>query len=209
MKKSQRSASNKSQMRAVVNSVSIPSFVPDTIFTQKVRYYVNEAAATDVINFVRELPIIPFGVSISATSLLLLLKAVRVSKIEMWCPYRSGLGVASNTINLTFVERRGVNPKEISSSATPLAPGHIKMSFDKDNYLGWYYLTTAGESNPEIRFQMPKSAILEITYNYIMHDSESVSAVVGSSLTFYRVYTNNLDSNVLVIGKGYQAVINQ
>lgn len=198
-----RVSQNKSPNDQILKS-QIPSFIPDQVLTFKCRYYVNPAAATDVITFVRELPVVPLAVSYSATSLIQIFKAVRLAKVEMWCNHRDSVGVDGNTINLTAVERRTVRPIEWSDTATQLCPAHIVKKFSPVEPLGLWYGTTSGESNPELRFQMSKGAVLEMTYCAILHDAESITSIAASGLTFVRVYTNNLDTNVLAIGRSYQ-----
>lgn len=106
-----------------------------------------------------------------------------------------------------MIERRTVRPIEWSDTATFLKPAHIKKTFSKLEPLGLWYATTSGESNPEIRFQLPKGAIMQITYDAILHDGESCGTSSGSSLSYPKVYTNQLNANVTVVGKTYQTVI--
>lgn len=125
----------------------------------------------------------------------------------MWCNFRPDGNVEGNTINLSFVERRTVRPIEWSDTATFLTPAHIKKKFAKTEPLGLWYSTTSGESNPEIRFQMPKGAVLQITFDYILHDSENCGTASGSGLSFPKIYTNKMYTDVSVIGRSLQAVI--
>jgi hypothetical protein len=189
-------------------SSAIPPFTPDQVQTLTFRYYVNPAAASDTVNFVRELPIIPNAISVSATQLLQIYKAVRISKIEMWCNYRPSVAIDGNTINMTFVERRTVRPIEYSATAQPALTGHFKKKFSVYEPLGLWYNTASGETNPEIRFQFSKGALLEITYSVILHDTESVTTLTSAGMSFVRVYSNQLDTNVLCVGKGHMTVIN-
>lgn len=185
----------------------IPSFQSDAVLSQAIRYYVNDSYGSDVLSFAVELPIMPNGVS-SATNLILLpYKAVRIRAIEMWCNFRPTGNVTGNTINLTVVERRTVRPIEWSDTATFLTPAHIKKTFSKTEPLGLWYSTTSGESNPELRFQLPKGAILQITYDVILHDAEGCGSSAESGLSYPKVYTNRLSTDVSVVGKSLVAVI--
>lgn len=125
----------------------------------------------------------------------------------MWCNFRPDGNVEGNTINLSFVERRTVRPIEWSDTATFLTPAHIKKKFLKTEPLGLWYATTSGESNPEIRFQMPKGALLDITFDFILHDSDNCGTSSGSGLSFPKIYTNKMYSDVACVGKALQAVI--
>jgi hypothetical protein len=146
-------------------------------------------------------------VSDTGSTLLLPFKAVRMKKIEMWCNFRPDGNVEGNTINLRCVERRTVRPIEWSDTATFLCPAHIQKSFSKVEPLGLWYATTSGESNPEINFQLPKGAILDITFDYILSDAENCGTASGSSLSFPKVYTNTMNSDILCVGKTFSTVV--
>jgi len=200
-----RASQNKSPF-TLISKTQIPTFQSDPVQSLISRFYVADGAA-DVISFAVELPVVPYGISYADNALLLPFKAVRIKKIEMWCNFRPNGNVAGNTINLNIVERRTVRPIEWSDTATFLTPAHISKKFSKTEPLGLWYSTTSGESNPEIRFQMPKGALLDITFDYILHDAESCGASSGSSLAYPKVYTNKMNSDVSVVGKTYVAVI--
>lgn len=185
----------------------IPPYQSDMIQSLKVRYYVPSSFGSDVKQFTMELPIYPNGLSDSASIILLPYKAVRLSKIEMWCNYRPEQGIEGNTINLTFVERRTVCPVEWSDTATFLTPAHIKRKFSKVEPCGLWYSTINSETNPELTFQMPKGALLELSFDVILHDGESCGTSSGSSLSYPKVYTNRLNADIAVVGKVYAAVI--
>jgi len=185
----------------------IPTYASDQVESLKVRYYVPSTYAEDVKAFTLELPIYPLGISDSSSQLLLPYKSVRLKKIEMWCNYRPAVGIEGNTINLMIVERRTVRPIEWSDTATYVSPAHIKKKFSKNEPLGFWYITINGESNPEIRFQMPKGTVLELSFDVILHDGESCGTSSGSSLAYPKVYTNKLNADLEVVGKFYRAVI--
>lgn len=125
----------------------------------------------------------------------------------MWCNYRSEKDIAGNTINLRFVDRRTVRPIEYSDTATPMKPAHISKKFNPLEPLGLWFQTTSGESNPEINFQMPKGALLEITYCWINSDESACGTTSGSSLSYPRVYSNKLHTDIACVGKTFEAVI--
>lgn len=125
----------------------------------------------------------------------------------MWCNFRPDGNIEGNTINLSLVERRTVKPIEWSDTASFLTPAHLCKTFSKYEPMGLWYSTTSGETNPEIRFQMPKGALLEITFDYILHDAEACGISSGSSLSFPRVYTNSMNSDVACVGKTYFTVV--
>lgn len=202
---SRRASQNKSPN--MFNRDQIPTYASDQVQSLKVRYYVPSTYGGDVKQFTMELPIYPYGISDSGSTILLPLKAVRLKKIEMWCNYRPEQGIEGNTINLTFVERRTVRPIEWSDTATYATPAHIKKKFSKFDPLGLWYSTVSSETNPEISFQMPKGAILELTFSFILHDGESCGTSAGSSLAYPKVYTNKLNADISVVGKVYAAVI--
>ncbi len=190
-----------------ISQSKIPTYTPDQVQTIKVRYYVDPSSATDAVNFAIELPQVPNALATSSSILYQLYKAVRLAKVEMWCNYRPGNDIDGNTINLTVVERRTVRPIEYSDTATPVYSAHIKKKFSNVEPLGLWYSTTVGETNPELRFQMGKGSILELTFCVIYHDSEAVPVFGSSGMTFPRIYTNRLNANVSCIGKSYQTVM--
>ena len=202
---SRRASQNKSPN--MLSRAQIPTYASDAVQSLKVRYYVPSTFGSDVKAFTLELPIYPYGVSDSASTILLPLKAIRLKKIEMWCNYRPSSGIEGNTINLAFVERRTVRPIEWSDTATYATPAHIRKKFTKTEPLGLWYSTINSETNPEITFQMPKGAVLELTFAFILHDGESCGTSAGSSLSYPKIYTNKLNADVSVVGKVYQAVI--
>jgi len=134
-------------------------------------------------------------------------KAVRISKVELWCNYRPGVNVAGNTISMTQVERRTVRPIEWSDTASFLTPAHLSKKFQKNEPMGLWYATTSGESNPELRFQMPKGAVLEITFSFIISDQESPGSSSGSFSSYPKVFTNLINANLGCVGKTYAAVL--
>jgi len=201
-----RATQNKSPLPNLL-SQQIPPFSSDSVQSLKVRLIISEDFASDVKNFAVELPQVPYGLSVNATTLYLPFKAVRLSKVEMWCNYRSEKGMTGNTINLIQIERRTVKPIEFSDTATFLTPAHICKKFDPLEPLGLWYQTTSGETNPELRFQMPKGAILELTYAFIVSDESSPGSSSGSGLSYPKVYTNCLNSDLVCVGKSYSAVL--
>lgn len=184
-------------------SSNIPQFQSDQVQSLTFRYILTDAAA-DVYSHTFELPVYPFGLSTSALSLSCPMKAVRLSKIKLWTVYRNNVGMSGNTHNVTFVDRRGVRPFELSQTASYEKNACFVKKFNKDEPLGWYYSTTAGESNPEITFQLTKGSVLELTFDYVLDDGDIVITASGSGLTTSRIYSNNLNVNWVCIGKTYQ-----
>lgn len=189
----------------VIMKQQIPNFQSDQVQSLKYRYILSDAAP-DVVATTFELPIFPWALATAVNSLSAPQKSVRLRKIELWTNYRSSVGMTGNTQSVTCLERRGVRPMEITSTATFETPAHYKKSFGQDDLLGWYYSTTAGESNPEITFQMTKGSILELTFDYVLDDSDIVVSSSGSGLTSSRIYSNTISSNLVCVGKAYQTV---
>ena len=190
-----------SQNKSPLLQSQIPVFQSDAVQSLKVRIY--NVSTTEIKDLTFELPVPPYGYSLSTTSLAMPFKAVRMKSIELWCNYSPGVGVARNTINVSVLDRRTVRPIEWSDTATFLQPAHIKKKFSKDEPLGFWYQTTVGESNPEFTLQIPPEGVLEITYDYILSDNGSVATYASSSLTSNRIYTNNISSDFSCIGKAY------
>ena len=202
-----RVTQNKSPLTDLMSN-QIPPYQSDAVQSLVVRYYVNPEYANDVKSFSVELPIVPYASAYASGYATIPFKAVRIKKIEIWCNFRPDGNVVGNTINLTFLEHRTVRPLEWSDTATFLTPAHIKKKFSKNEPLGLWYSTTSGESNPEIHFQLPKGALLQITFDYVIHDGESLGvAASGSFTSFPKIYTNQLNSDMLPVGKTYAAVI--
>ena len=188
-----------------IKSISnqIPNFQSDQIESLKYRYCLTDGAA-DYVAITFELPIFPWAFATSASSLSAPQKAVRLRKIKLWTNYRSSVGISGNTQNVTYLERRGVRPFECSSTATYETPAFYSKTFGADDLLGWFYSATTGESNPELTFQMTKGSILELTFDYVLDDGDSVATATGSGLTSSRIYSNSINSNLVCIGKTYQ-----
>lgn len=184
----------------------IPPFVPDQVFGGSFRYCVAPAGA-DTVSFTLELPIAPYGVSSSSTNVILPFKAVRLSRVQIWCNYRPEKDLTGNTISLTAVQRRGVRPIEWTDSATFQKPAYISKSFNKLEPLGLYYTTGSGESNPELTFQITKGSVIQLDYAWVMSDGENAGSFTGSSLAYPVVYTNRLHADIDPIGKVYHYVI--
>lgn len=187
----------------VIRDLGIPSFQSDFVQTWKTRFYVNDAASSDVVSVTQELPIVPYGISTSSTAIVVPFKSVRLKKVEMWCNYRESKGIVGNTINLTMVERRSVRPIEISDTATFTKCAHIVAKFSKFDTLGWFYATTVSETNPELRFALPKGAVLELTYDYVVSDGDALPSFGGSGFTVNRVYTNAMNGDLDCVGRTY------
>lgn len=184
----------------------IPKYTPDAVFTSKFRYCVSSESA-DVVSFTLELPIAPFGISDSATTVLLPFKAVRLNSFKVWCNYRSEKDISGNTISVTMIERRGVRPIEWTDIATYQQVAYVSKKFSKTEFAGLYYSTINSQENPEIKFQLPKGAVLELNFSWILHDSESLGTSSASGLAFPKVYTNKLASTMVSIGRTYETVI--
>jgi len=199
-----------SRNRAKVASAAIERInsVPPVIQSDPVQNWVSRYgltdAASDVVSVTWEFPIPPFALATGALTLVSFMKSIRISKIEIWCDYRAASSAGANTINLTVVERRGVRPIEWSSTASPIRNAHICAKFGKNSTLGWYYNTTTAESNPEITVTLPKGAIMDIHFSYIMDDSDICLSLASSGLTSSRIYTNTISSSLQVFGRAYQ-----
>jgi len=181
----------------------IPNFQSDQVQSLKYRYILSDAA-NDVVAVTFELPIFPWALATSSATLFAPQKSVRLRKIELWTNYRSSVGITGNTQSVTYLERRGVRPMEIAATATFETPAHYKKTFGPDDLLGWYYSTTAGESNPEITFQMTKGSILQLTFDYVLDDADIVVTASGVGLTPTRIYSNSINTNLVCVGKAYQ-----
>lgn len=201
---SQRKNRNVASQALKERIASIPPVIASDSVNSWISRFGLADAASDVVSVTWELPIPPFGYSTSAISIASFFKSIRIKKIELWCDYRSASSAAANTINLQVLERRGVRPIEWTSTASPIRNAHICAKFPKNNPLGWFYNTTTGESNPEITVQMPKGAIMDIHYDYIIDDADIVLALSTSGLTSSRIYTNCISSNFQVFGRSYQ-----
>lgn len=186
----------------------IPSLISDPVQNIVQRYFVSDTASTDVISLTFELPVAPFGVSISSSSLALPFKAIRLKWIKLWCMYRPEKGIQGNTVNMTIVDRRTVRPLEWTGTAAAFSNAAIKMAFKPSDPIGFWYITTSGESNPEVRVQLPKGAVMDISFDYILDDRETNSGTsTGSSLSSPRVYYNRLSTDLELAGKTNTAVI--
>jgi len=111
--------------------------------------------------------------------------------------------MSGNTQSVTYLERRGVRPMEIASTATFETPAFYSKTFGPDDLIGWFYSTTSGESNPEITIQMTKGSILELTFDYVLDDADIVITAAGAGLTSSRIYSNCISSNLVCVGKAY------
>lgn len=185
---------------------AIPSFISDPVYSTTMRWVLASGAA-DVVTATVELPIPPWALASSTTLLNIPFKAVRLSKVQIWNAYRSASDMSSNTINMTFLERRGVRPIEYSDSASPQKCAHISKKFSKADDLGKYYNTTIGESNPEITFRLTKGSILEMSFDYILDDGDAVLTNSTSGLTAQTIYSNRISTSLDCVGKANQFVL--
>ena len=165
----------------------IPPFISDPVLTLVQRYYVPSTYGSDVLSFTKELPVPPFGISDSGSTILIPFKSIRLKRIKMWCMYRSDKDIAGNTINLTIEDRRLARPIEWSDTASFSCNAFISKKFAKFDPLGQWYVTSNSESNPEISFQLPKGGVLELTFDYIQSDGQSLGTSSGSGLAYPRV----------------------
>lgn len=196
------------QKKSPEQYVNIPKFISDPVLTWTTRLFV-PASASDVVTAQHELPIVPWGVSNSAVNVYVPFKSVRLRGIRMWCNYRPdiSLGMGANTINFSIIERPSVRPIEWSDTATYQKAAFISKKFNKREPLGYYYQSTSGVSNPEIKFQLPKGGLLELDFAYILSDSDAVlnATVVGA--TTGRVYTNSVNVSFEPVGRSYWYVL--
>ncbi len=210
-RQSNRSRKIKKSINQRESEIGIPTFQSDAVMTWTTRLIIPKANSSDSVTHTAELPIFPWGMSTSTTTMRLPFKAVRLAKVEMWADYRESVGIAGNTINLTFATRRGVRPIELSDTATYSRCAHIKWKAPKKgDPLGLYYITSVGETNPEIRFAITKGAVLELTFNYVLADAETaaLAATPTSGLTADLVYTNCLNTTDFeCIGRQQSAAI--
>lgn len=188
--------------RASQNKSPIPTFQSDQVQSITFRYVLTDASA-DVASILFELPIFPFGLSNSTISLLLPFKAVRLCRLKLVTNYRSSVGMSGNTHSVTYPERRGVRPYEFASTATFMDPAVYEKHFTQDDILGWWYYRTSSEENPEIRVQMTKGSILEMTYAYVLDDADVVQTVSAVGLTAQRVYSNSINTDLTCVGKAF------
>lgn len=183
----------------------IPSFLSDPPLSHTQRYVVADGAS-DVVSLTMELPILPYGISQSTTKLAVPFKSVRLARVRMWCVYRPSVAMSGNTINLSIVERPGARPIEWSATAS-YKNAVIDKSFNPDEPLGWYYPFGTGVTNPELTFQMPKGAVLDLTFVYILDDTDAMNTLTGAGFTAERLYTNQLSINHSAVGRAYQTPI--
>jgi hypothetical protein len=184
----------------------IPKYTPDAVFTSKFRYCVT-SSASDVATFALELPIAPFGIADSSSTILLPFKSVRLNSFKVWCNYRPDKDITGNTISVTMIERRGVRPIEWTDIATYQQVAYVSKKFSKTEFTGLYYSTINSQENPELKFQLPKGAVLELNFSWVLSDSESLGTSSSSGLSYPKVYTNRLSTSLEPIGRSYAVVI--
>ena len=125
---------------------------------------------------------------------------MRLKRIKMWCNYRPDGDIAGNTINLIIVDRRQCRPIEWSDTATFATPAFLSKKFSKYDPIGLWYLTESGETNPEVRFYLPKGGLLEITFDYILSDG-SCTSFSSSTLSYPYVYSQRMHADLSVVGR--------
>ena len=106
-----------------------------------------------------------------------------------------------------MIERRGVRPIEWTDIATYQQVAYVSKKFSKTEFAGLYYSTINSQENPEIKFQLPKGAVLELNFSWILSDSETLGSSSSSGLSFPKVYTNKLNTSIETIGRSLEAVI--
>lgn len=187
--------------------MGIPPFISDPVLSWKTRLVTTDISS--VVTVTQELPIYPWGLSTSTTTMRLPFKAIRLSRIRMWANYDSDLTMALNCISLTFLQRRQMRPIEISASAAPFQLACIDYKCKKTLPEGQWYYTRSGETNPEITFRLTPGCILELNYDFVICDSESVQLATSpvSGLTADLIYTNRIDSNLSPVARTNAAVI--
>jgi hypothetical protein len=189
-----------SQNKTPEKRIEIPSFTPDQVQSLTYRYVpVNSASGLTAVTL--ELPIPPFGSSASTTVINLPFKAIRLARIRLWANFDPDVSMDDNTISIICKDRRTVRPIEWSDTATYSRPAYLEKHFSKFDPLGLWYITTSGETNPELTFVLPKKSLLELTFSYILADESPNPTFVGSGLNHPRVYSNSLDANLFVVGK--------
>lgn len=185
----------------------IPSLISDPVQSIVQRYYVNDSS-TDVVSATFELPVPPYGVSIDSTTLAVPFKAIRMKWIKLWVNYRPEKGILGNTANITIIDRRTARPLEWTCTAEYNLTAYSKASFKPSDPIGFWYNTSSGESNPEIRVQLTKGSVMDICFDYIVDDRETNSGTsTGSSLSHPRVYFNKISSDLELAGKTNTTVI--
>lgn len=182
-------------------SHQIPNIVSDPVYSLKQRYYILDSVVNDVESISFELPVPPWAVSVSTTKLLIPFKAVRLAKIEVWSNYRSEKSITGNTVSVIVDTRRQTRPIEWSAVATQMQPAHISKKFDKFDPIGLWYITSAGETNPEITIRATKGCVFDLSFDFILDDAEATGSFTTSGLTADRVYTNRIDNYLGVVGK--------
>lgn len=170
----------------------------------KVRY---APTALSLTAFTLELPIVPFGIAQDSTKLRCPFKSVRLAGFEMWGNYVPGVSIKENTISATCNPRRTVRPIEWADTSCYGYTAHISKKFRKDEPLGLWFLTAAGETNPEISFVLPQGALLELTFQYVLSDGEEATEASSSGLTQGKVYTNQLSTDLTALSRVQSKVI--
>lgn len=179
-------------------------FEPDQVMNVTYRYSLKSAAA-DPTELITELPIAPFGVSATTSTLYLPFKAVRLKRVRLWCNYRPANDIFENTIGLVLKPRNGARPIQWSDTATPAHTAYISKKFPKSDPVGFWYKTQVNEINPELGFILTKGAVLELSLSYILSDEDAAETDTHTgSLTAGRCYTNRLNDVFRVLGKDDQ-----
>lgn len=187
--------------------LEIPTYKSDTIQTLTYRYYVDSSVTTPHA-FSFELPRYPYGISfVTATpgTVILPMKSVAIRRIRMWNQYDpSATSIAGNTISLRFTHSDGVPEYEFSSTASNLAMAFIDFKPKPNSRLGWFYERSTSATNPIAHFVMLHHTILEIKYAYVLSDGGDgggKTASISTGTSSYYVYTNNLNTGLLPVGK--------
>lgn len=188
-------------------SEGIPSFNSDAVHNWVSRFSVTDG--NSVVEPTLELPIYPWGMSTSTTTMRLPFKAIRLARVRIWGNYDSDTSMGKNSVSLTFLQRREVRPIEISDSATPFKLAYIDYKCKPSRPEGRWYYTRNSENNPEINFRLTPGAILELHFQYVLCDGESVQLATAptSGLTADLVYTNRLLATLEPIARSNAAVI--
>lgn len=200
-----RSERRVSQIKSPLEGAGIPPYVSDQVLSMKIRYACN---SLNLRSCTAELPIAPYGVARTITTLDCPFKACRLAGFKLWCNYVPGVDIQNNTISATCVSRRTVRPIEWADTASYERRACIKKKFSKEEPMGWWYTTSIGETNPEITFVMPQGALLELDLCFILSDGlASPSCIPGMGLTIGKLYTNLLNVDLVCLSRVDSAVI--
>lgn len=200
--KTKRPQSNQRQNGAGQAIVSLPKWLPEPIYTRTMRFKVNGTLSNDTFTYEDVAAGVVGIIALTASTSAHIARAIRIRRIQVWF---LATAVGTHTEGIldwdADVAQDIYSPETSQSVSTMSTAGYAHLSVVPPKNANQNMWHLASSADDVITMSLPAGALIEITVDYVMNDSEAnLTGPAVSGATVGLMYHKQINADASVIG---------